>query len=156
MKLGLGLLAWAGALDPAWNPDRPLRNTRPSSAFTAMSDILDRRRYDKDLYERLDQRFFRNGNATGFAWPGQLDAAGELTAQVKKMPGNFPQETFFYRTTWLNAVKAKCSSPLEPTPTMPSMWSMPPILPSTTGDAMAIRPISNGSESTTEQVDKSK
>lgn len=81
MKLGLGLLAWAGALDPAWNPDRPLRNTRPSSAFTAMSDILDRRRYDKDLYERLDQRFFRNGNATGFAWPGQLDAAGELTAQ---------------------------------------------------------------------------
>ena len=64
MKLRLGLLAWAGALDPAWNPDRPLRNTRPSSAFTAMSDILDRRRYDKDLYDRLDQRFFRNGNAT--------------------------------------------------------------------------------------------
>ena len=81
MKLRLGLLAWAGALDPAWNPDRPLRNLKPSGAFSAMSDILDRRRYDKDLYDRLDGMFFRNGNATGFAWPGQVDAAGELSVQ---------------------------------------------------------------------------
>jgi len=81
MKLRLGLLAWAGALDPAWNPDRPLRNLKPSGAFSEMSDILDRRRYDKDLYNRLDRMFFRNGNATGFAWPGQVDVAGELAAQ---------------------------------------------------------------------------
>ena len=82
MKLRLGLLAWAGALDPAWNPDRPLRNLKPSGAFSAMSDILDRRRYDKDLYDRLDGMFFRNGNATGFAWPGQVDAAGELRVEL--------------------------------------------------------------------------
>lgn len=63
------MLSVAGAeqLDPAYNADRPKLHPQPASNFPSIKTLLPQRvKYDPELYDRVDEKYFHDGRMSRF------------------------------------------------------------------------------------------
>lgn len=67
----LSVAGRADELDPGFNPDRPKLHPKPANDFPSISAFLpDRIKYDRDLYARVDELYFKGGR---FGLSGRMD-----------------------------------------------------------------------------------